>query len=166
MVLVLLENEVRFSCFPSPSLLLCPVHIMAKHAGEICSSLPLRDAVMPTVCEAFGCQNIQSARAKGQKAHMALSTQTEASQRSQPNANPQRLSDRRGGLLAVIGVCVLRVLSVQAAQHVPFHFSFCRSTSVASSFFTLAVHLQLHVQLSPAQIFALLELCSEKPAVT
>ncbi|ROL48533.1 hypothetical protein DPX16_12149 [Anabarilius grahami] len=68
------------------------------------------------------------------------------------------------GLYAVrVAVCVL---SVQAAQHVPFHFSFCRSTSLASSFFTLTVHLQLCVRLSQAQFFAPVEPCSEKLAVT
>ncbi len=65
---------------------------------------------------------------------MALSTHTEASQRSQPKAKSSALINRRVGLLAVIGVCVLCVLSVQAA-HVLFHFSFCWSTSLASRFF-------------------------------
>lgn len=107
MVLVLMENAVRLvvtTCFPSPSLLLCPAHIMAKHAGEICSSLPLRDAVVAYSMWSFWLlEHTERLGQRLESPYGAQHTQTEASQHSQPKANPQRLSNRRVGLLAVIG---------------------------------------------------------------
>lgn len=127
----LLQNAVGLvvttCCYSSWNLLLCPAHIMAKHAGEICSSLPLRAAVL--AYSMWSCWLLEHTEHSGQRLESpygAQHTQTEASQRCQPNANPQRLSNTGVGLLAVIGVCVLCVFYLYGQPNVS------RSTSASA----------------------------------
>lgn len=143
------------------TLLLCP----CSYHGQTCRE-DLGVVACVAFTGAFGCQNTDCLGQRLESPYAVQHTWTGLQLMQILSAYQQKSGTISSdwGLYAVrVAVCVL---SVQAAQHVPFHFSFCRSTSLASSFFTLAVHLQLFVWLSQAQFFALVELCSEKLAVT